>query len=113
MLELEFALLKNELDHDAGNQGKSNGCHKDVVVSTCSLFDILELLINWVGSRCHVEVHIWIIESDSENGLVHVLRVKGRDILRRHVHVVDDNVLVSDPVSFGKKEQVFIALGFV
>ena len=99
MLELQFALLKNELDHDAGNQGKSDGCHKDIVVSTCSLFDILELLINWVGSGSNVEVHIWIIESDSKNGLVHVLRVKACDILRRHVHVVDDVVLVSDPVS--------------
>lgn len=81
MLELELALLQNELNHDAGDEGKSDGGHEHEVISACSLLNILELLVDWVRSGCHIEVQLRVTGSNTKDSLEHVLWIHGSHIL--------------------------------
>ena len=90
MLQLELALVQDKLDHDTGDQSKSNGCHEYKVICASSCLQILELLIDWVRCGSNAESKLRVIGCNSENGFVHVLRVESSHILRCHVQKVDD-----------------------
>ena len=98
MFELKFALLQDELNHDARDEGKCDRSHEYKIVCARSLFDILELLVDWVRSGSHFKVKVRIVKANTKNSLVHVLRVQHGNILRSHIDVVDEVVLVSDSV---------------
>jgi hypothetical protein len=98
MLQGKFTLIQNELNHDTGDQGQSDCGHKDEVEGASCFLDVLELLIDRVRCGCHIEIEVSVITSNSENGLVDVLGVESRDILRSDVKVVDDVVEVGPRV---------------
>ncbi len=90
MLQLELTLVEDELDHDAGDKGQSNSCHKDKVIGTRGRLKILELLIDGVRFCRDAELKFWVSSGYTQNGLVHVLGIQGGHILRRHVQEADN-----------------------
>ena len=77
MLELKFTFIQNELDHDAWDECQGNCCHEHEVISTCCLFYVNKLLVDWEWLIDDVELKVRISCSNSQNGLIHVLGEHG------------------------------------
>ncbi len=77
MLELKFAFIQNELNHDAWNERQGNCCHEHEIISTCSLLNINKLLVNWEWLVDDVELKVRIPCSNSQNCLIHELGEHG------------------------------------
>jgi len=94
VLQREFTLIQDELNHNTWNKCQSDCGHKDEIVCCSCLLNVLEFLVDRVRCGSHIEVELWISCCNSENGLIHVLRVQSCDILRSDVKEVDDIVQV-------------------
>jgi len=49
VLQLEFTLIQNELDHDARDKSQRDCSHEHKVVGARSLLDVYILLVDWEG----------------------------------------------------------------
>ena len=92
MLEVELALIQDELHHDARNQCQGNSCHEGEVEGARRFSLVFEHLVDRERCGHHIELQVFVSSGCSEDGLIHVLRVEGRDILRGHIEEVDDLV---------------------
>ena len=88
MLQLELALVQDELDHDARDKSQSDCCHEHKVVGSCSFLDIYILLVDWEGLVDDIVSKFRVVCSHSKDSLVHVLREHGCGVLRSHIQKV-------------------------
>jgi len=102
VLELQFSLIQDELDHDAGDQGECDRRHEDKVVRASSLFAVLECLVNWERLSRDIKCEVIVSCGDFQDSLVEILRVHGGHILTRNVQKVDYLVQVKPLISLIK-----------
>lgn len=92
MLQLKLTLIQNELDHNTGNQGQGNSRHEYEIVSTRSLFNVDELLIDRERLVYHIVGEVRVASGHTKNCLSDELREHCCRFLGGHVQVVDDLV---------------------
>jgi len=95
VLELEFALVQDKLNHDARDESQGNSSHEYKVIGTCSLLNINKLLVNWEGLVYDIERKLRVISRHSKYSLVHVLGEHSSGFLRSHIQVVDNVVEIA------------------
>ena len=86
---MELAFIQDKLHHYARNQCQGNSSHEGIVEGFGRFSLVFKHLVD--GHRCghHVELQVFVSSGCSKDSLVHVLRVKGRDILRGNIEEVD------------------------
>ena len=77
MFKRVFSLIQDELNHDAGDKSERNCNHECKISGTSRFFLVLKHLIDRHGGRSHFKLKVLLISSDSEEGIVKIVRVEG------------------------------------